>query len=67
MPKIDKEALYNHFAKWENDLFEILEDIPKDEVNEHVMQRLLFMREINTVTLCKHIIFDFPEAEDEKV
>ena len=67
MPKIDKEALYNHIAKWESDLFEILDNIPKDEVNEHVLQRLLYMREINAVTIFKHIIFDFPEAEDEKV
>ena len=65
MPKIDKEALYNQLASWEKDLFEMLDAIPKDANGADFTERLLLMRQLSTVSICKFIVYDFPEIPEE--
>ena len=67
MPKIDKETLYNQLASWERNLLEMLDAIQKDENGANVTERLLLMRQLSTVSICKFIVHDFPEEEDEKI
>ena len=59
MAKICKEKLYDHLAEFEES---IRTRIVKCE-DDDLLEKLLFMREMNTITLIKHIIADFPEVE----
>lgn len=64
MPKIDKEALYNHLASRESALIDKLLALPSD-TGDDITQRLLTMRELNTVSQCKFLVYDFPELPEE--
>ena len=65
MPKIDKDQLYNHLVKLEHDVTEKLNEY---DAGEHIsvdnyIEKLLFMRELNTISLIRYIVADFPEVK----
>ena len=65
MPKIDKDQLYNHLVKLEHDVMEKLNEY---DAGEHIsvdiyIEKLLFMRELNTISLIRYIVADFPEVK----
>ena len=64
MPKIDKEQLYNHLVKFEHDVMEKINEYDEEPFStDRYMEKLLFMRELNTISLIKYIVADFPEVK----
>ena len=66
MDKIDKEALYNKLVKIEHDVMEKVSEYDKQPFStDKYIEKLLFMRELNTISLIKYIVFDFPVIQEE--
>ena len=56
--KINKHRLSEHLAEFEEGV-----RLRITECEDDLLEKLLFMREMNTITLIKHVVDVFPEVE----
>ena len=63
MAKIDKGMLYNNLSRFEDNVMKRINSYDENSDSYDTLDKLLFMRELNTISLIKYIVADFPEVE----
>ena len=63
MAKIDKGMLYNNLSRFGDNVMKRINSYDENSDSYDTLDKLLFMRELNTISLIKYIVADFPEVE----
>ena len=56
-------AAMTHLSRFEDNVMKRINSYDENSDSYDTLDKLLFMRELNTISLIKYIVADFPEVE----